>query len=198
VAYGDKAKREAVESINSLWQHNPQLPVTVIGEDAPDIGGIHFVEYHNPGYGGRWAKLNIDKLVGADAVAYLDADTRIQGNLSPAFDMVADGFDLVIAPSRYQGAEVFQHIAPVERVATAEQINNPLPLQLQAGVMFFNRRNCAPLFEAWRHQWLKYEQQDQAALVRALDNEPVRIALLGTDWNSQDGEIIKHLFGRAR
>jgi len=35
-------------------------------------------------------------------------------------------------------------------------------------------------------------------LLRALSISPISIMLLGNDWNSINGGLISHLFGRAR
>jgi len=110
--------------------------------------------------------------------------------------VLADGFDLVLAPSVNQGAKVLEHIEVPERLETFDFIGNPEPLQLQAGVFWFNRQRCAKLFEAWRDEWQKHRSQDQAALLRALDREPVRVHVLDRAWNG--GSIIEHKFGAAR
>jgi lipopolysaccharide biosynthesis glycosyltransferase len=194
VAFGDNARIEATASIATLRRHH-DLPIYVIG-DKP-IAGAQFIKFDNPGYGARWAKLNIDKLVDCDNLIYLDADTRILDNLSPAIAML-DNFDLIMAYSVNQGYDIFNHIELEERETTLREIGTPYPLQLQAGVMFINRLRCLNLFEAWRQEWQRFKQQDQAAFVRALYRTPVRLGLLGMDWNSTNGAIIQHLFGRAR
>ena len=198
VAYGERAVTEAKASVATLCEHNKWADVSIICDQKNMIGGVQVIQFDNPGAGSRWAKTNIDLLVEADVIGYLDADTRVRGDLSPAFEMVESGWDLVIAPSVNQGADVLKHIGPLERNYTLEFIGNPWPLQLQAGVMFFNRQACRKLFAAWRQEWQRYGDQDQAALLRALHREPVRVGLLGQCWNSDTGAIISHLFGRAR
>ena len=181
VAIGSQAQIEAQESIKSLKQHN-DLPITIIDK------------FDNPGFGARWAKLNIDLQTDYDKVLYLDADTRIKGDITNGFKML-DNWDLAIAPSQYQDSEVFQHVRNGERMQTVKELGY-IPLQLQAGVMFFDRLRCAKLFEEWRIEWQCWRDQDQAALIRALDKEPVRVWLLSQDWNG--GQLIEHLFGRCR
>jgi hypothetical protein len=197
VAYGFNAMTEAIVSINTLLHHN-DLPVTVIS-DRPDaeIAHTRIIQFEDTSRGARWAKLNIDLLADYDNIVYLDADTRIHQSVTPAIEMLAD-WDLIMAASENQGVGVMKHIKPDERNATKEEIGNHLPLQLQAGVMFFNRNRCAKLFAAWREEWRRYQDQDQAALLRALHREPVRLWLLSTDWNSARGSIVEHKFGRAR
>lgn len=181
VAIGDVAKNEARQSLSSLKRYN-DLPVTIIDK------------FDNPGKGARWAKLNIDQLVDYDRVLYLDADTRINGDITPGFSIL-DEWDLAIAPSSNQGNFVFAHVRKGEKLQTVRELGY-IPLQLQAGVMFFDRKRCADLFECWRQEWLRWKDQDQAALLRALAQCPVRVWLLGRDWNG--GELVEHLFGRCR
>ena len=198
VAYGQPAVTEAKASVATLCEHNKWADVSIICDQKNMIGGVQVIQFDNPGAGSRWAKTNIDLLIEADVIGYLDADTRVRGDLSPAFEMVESGWDLVIAPSANQGLDTLAHIGALERDYTFEIIGQPWPVQLQAGVMFFNRQRCHKLFNAWRQEWQRYGDQDQAALLRALHREPVKVGLLGKDWNSADGTIITHLFGRAR
>ncbi len=138
----------------------------------------------------------MDRLVEYDRVLYLDADTRINGDVSSGFEML-DNWDLVLAPSTKQDTDLFAHIKiNEEKDQTLLEIGNQWPLQLQAGVMFFERLRCAKLFEYWREEWRRWAIQDQAALLRALARCPVRVWLLGRTWNG--GQLVEHLFGRAR
>jgi len=73
---------------------------------------------------------------------------------------------------------------------------SPLQLQLQGGMFFYHKERCTQFFKLWREEWKHWKQQDQGALVRALYKIPLRIYLLGYPWNG--GELIEHLFGRAR
>lgn len=190
VTYGQKAQQEVMESIKSLKQHN-NLPVTVIDESLFP-GDWKMTNSQRA----RWGKLNIPELVDYDNVLYLDADTRIHGDLSIGFSFL-DTWDMAIAPSKNQGADLFAHIPdPVEKMATVEEIGNPWPLQLQAGLMFFRRLECAKFFETWRACWLEYGDQDQAAFLRALHREPIRVWLVGRPFNG--GELVEHRFGACR
>jgi hypothetical protein len=184
IAIGQQAQNEAEKSITSFRQYN-DLPVTVLG--SPVNG------YTNK-QASRWTKLNLDVLTEYEKVLYLDADTRIHGDLTIGFNFL-DGFDMAIAPSTQQDSSIFAHIGADERLQTITEIGY-LPLQLQAGVMFFHRERCAEFFKVWRQEWLRWQEQDQAAMLRALKRYPLRIWLLGRDWNG--GKLVDHLFGRCR
>lgn len=179
-----------MESIKSLEKHN-NLPVTVIVE-SKFPGDWKMTNSQRA----RWGKLNLPELVDYDKVLYLDADTRIKGDLTTGFSLL-DEWDMAIAPSKNQGADLFAHIPnATERAATVEEIGNPWPLQLQCGVMWFNRERCAGFFAEWRRAYLEYRDQDQAAFLRALHREPIRVWLLGRAFNG--GELVEHRFGACR
>lgn len=199
VAYGGHALAEMRRSVAGLWQHN-DIDVAVIAATGTPLGldGAQLIAWDNPGPGARWAKLNADLLAPLSwgQVLYLDADTRVLGDVMAPFGILDDGLDLVLTPSENQGANVLCHIGSDDRADTLDMLCNPDPLQLQAGVMWFDRVRCSHLFEAWRDEWKKHSSQDQGALLRALDREPVRVHILGREWNG--GAVIEHRFGAAR
>jgi len=194
IAYGDAARREARLSIKSLRQHN-RGAVTAVSDKRLGIGKFHQM---SPGSGtpGRWAKVNLYRLV-FDHACYLDADTRIYGSLQVGFDILDAGWDMVIVPSTQQGDGLLHHVSEAERETTFSELGNSDALQLQGGVFWFrcNDRTAA-LFEAWREEWLRWKDQDQAALLRALSKAPVKLWLLGRPFNG--GAVVGHRFGMAR
>ena len=192
VVYGDRAQAEAAKSLATLHQHNHKA-VTVIGDRRLD--GVGFVPFEGKGTPGRWAKVNLDQLSPYTHTCYLDADTIIHGDLAAGFEILRDGWDLVIAPSVNQGDRWLEHVGEEERLQTWYGLGYKF-LQLQAGVMWFHKERCARLFKAWRAAWNKFLGQDQAALLRALYQAPVRVWLLGRPWS--DGAMIRHLYGRLR
>ena len=104
---------------------------------------------------------------------------------------------MALTPSASQGIDLFRHIGDCEKVNTLEVLQNPFPLQLQAGVMFIRRsQDVKSFFEAWYYEWHRFRGQDQAAMLRALDHNPIRIWLLGRAYNG--GDVVQHHFGRAR
>lgn len=188
VVYGNQARHEAEQSIASLLKYN-DLPVKVITEYQFDQDQFKADEQKS-----RLAKVHLPQLVDFDKVLYLDADTRIRGDITAGFDLL-DDWDLAIAPSKNQGNDLFRHIKnEVEKEQTLRELGNYWPLQLQCGVIWFNRVRCTSLFEEWRTEYLRYNDQDQAAFLRALNKCPVKIWLLGRDWNG--GKLIEHRFGR--
>lgn len=192
ICYGWRAVKEAGYSVDSLKRHN-DLPITVIGER---VRGVRWRAYSDDGSLGRDAKTKLYELSPYRQTLYLDADTRVHGDVSAGFDVLADGWDMAIAPSTKQGSDVLWHVDEEERKATIAELGQT-PLQLQGGVIFFrkNESTCA-LFNAWREEWERWRGQDQAALLKALHRTPARLWLLSSEWNS--GALIEHRYGAAR
>lgn len=192
VVYGKKARTEAEMSIKTMRQYN-DVPIVTIGDDLEGVNNIPFEQFDA---GGRWAKVNADLLSPFESTLYIDADTRIRGDLSPGFDILSDGWDMAMTASGMQGEELLWHVGDEERRLTYYELGHQ-PVQLQAGVMFFRKnRNTKRLFAAWRNEWLRFKGEDQAAFLRALGKVAVRLWLLGVPYNG--GQLVAHLFGRVR
>jgi len=192
VVYGLRAQQETAQAVKFLKQHN-DLPVVVIGEDMPGLRSIDFPERDSLG---RWAKVNLDNLTPFEYTLYLDADTRVHGDISAGFDIIKDGWDIAMTPSTVQGSGILWHVDKAEREATFLELGQEL-VQLQGGVMFFRKSTAvSSFFEAWRYEWERWQGQDQGALLRALHQRPVRLWLLNNEWNG--GALIEHRYGAAR
>ena len=193
VATGNKAINELYQSIKSLRLHN-DLPVTVISNQ--EIPHQETIIVERPGRKARWAKLSLGELTPYDKTLYLDADTRIHGDLSTGFDIL-DDWDMAIAFSTRQGNDCLGHLSLQERLYTQEMIGAMIPLNLQAGVFYFNKsEQVLEFFNTWRNEWLRYHEFDQGAFLRALAQCPLRLWLLGRDFNG--GQLVEHRFGAAR
>jgi len=199
IAYGESALREVRLAIHSLHQVGVELPIALICAEPIHIQKIFYVPFEDHSFGARRVKVLLDDLSPFEQTLYLDVDTRVKSiDILKGFDILDAGWDLVMAPSVNQGANVFAHILPEEKQATSDFLYNKLPIQLQAGVMWFQKTpRTLSLFDSWRTEWNKYKHHDQAALIRALQTSPARIWLLGLDWNSRRGSIVDHHFGQA-
>ena len=194
IVYGKRAWYEARESIKTMRRHHPGLPVAVIGKCS--IKGTKHIYSEQRDDGGRWQKVNLDNLSPFDYTLYLDADTRIYGDLSCGFRALAEGWDIVITPSANQEHDFLWHLSETERLATIGKVGRYV-LQLQGGLFYFQKSEAVKnFFEAWRAEWGEYRGYDQGALLRALYRKPVRVWLLGRPFNG--GAVVGHRFGRAR
>lgn len=192
VAYGLRARQEVEQAVKFLRQHN-DLPVTVVGER---VNGLEHIGFDDSG-SGRWAKLNLDQISPYEYTVYLDADTRVHGDISAGLGILHDSWDIAISPSTKQGTDLLWHVDLPEREATFLELGKDSLVQLQGGVIFFRKSpEVHALFGAWREEWQRWRGQDQAALLRALYRCPVRLWLLSNEWNG--GYLIEHRYGAAR
>lgn len=195
VAYGRKAKQEARFSVESLGRVHPTWPVTVITDNEP-IGWAPSQPWPDSGTPGRWAKVNLDNLTPYDCTLFLDADTRVYGDLDVGFRLLRLGWDMVMVASKPQGGEMLGHLTDQERAVTLAECRID-PLQLNTGVIWFRKSyRVKLLFREWRKQWERYKDKDQGALLRALEKRTAHIALLG--WPFNGGAVVGHRFGACR
>lgn len=175
----------------------PGLPIAVISDRPLSAGESQHVRFPDRDPGARLAKLNLDSLSPYERTVYLDADTRVRGSLEVGFLALDAGWEIVITPSKRQGGDALGNCPEADRQATFKALGTEDVLALQAGVMWFARtEGIARLFAAWRAEWGKHGGMDQAALLRALYANPVRLWLTGHAWNG--GEVVEHRFGAAR
>ena len=126
---------------------------------------------------------------------YLDADTRVHGDLSVGFDILRDGWEMVMVPSRVKACPIAL-LTKEEQSTTLIELRNPQPLVLNTGVMWFRRTpRTVRLWQIWHEEWRRFQEYDQGALLRALNRCPVALWLLGQPFNG--GSVVEHLFGRA-
>lgn len=166
------------------------IPIVAIGEMLP--GADRNEPTEDFGTAGRWAKVNLDRLVpDADQLMYVDADTRTNRDLSVGFDLLEDGWELVICPSENYGSEWLRNVEDDERELTRGLVGSAAALQ---GGLFWVRwcKSTRRLWELWRDEWMIYKGQDQGALLRALLKQPVRT------WFLHQPLWIMHRFGAAR
>lgn len=193
VAYGDKARAACERSIQSLKDRNTLETAVISDEPLEGALHIHFEDQHP---GARWAKLNADLLSPFELTVYLDADTRPYGDISALFDILADGWDMVIATNENQDDHILWHISDEDRFYTLTDLGYR-PLGLQGGMIGFRKSEAVTqFFGTWREEWLRFRDMDQGALLRALHRSPIRLWVMGKPWNN--GAIIRHQFGQAR
>jgi len=186
IAIGDKAVEEARMSAESLKKYN-NIEIELLLDDG---------FYENDFQKSRHLKTMLPVITGFDQFVYIDADTRIRGSLQHGFDILDDGWEMAITASDNQERDWCWHVGEDEREQTMLDYCCQ-PVQLQAGVMFVRKyENTHRLFEAWREEWLRWQDQDQAALLRALKRAPVKLWILGKDYNG--GRLVSHLYGKLR
>jgi len=185
IATSERAEKQQAQSERSLRNYH-DWPVKILNLN---ISG-------EPVKSSRALKTRLFEFSPFDYTLYLDADTRVMGDVSAGFDILDAGFDIVITPSVNQGKECLWHLSEIERTSTFEELGI-IPLQLQAGVFWFKknyRTEC--MFSNWQTEWGVWYGEDQGAFLRALYSCPLKIWLLGRPFNG--GAVVKHLFGFCR
>lgn len=198
VVYGEKAEQAVLRAQEALAYQCPALPTFIMRTSAVD-GPLNaaLMAGFTPVQRSRFAKLTLLFWSPFEQTAYLDADTLVYQDITAGFDLLSDGWDMAMAPSQNQDEDnLLWHIGEDDKRLTLDTLTYD-PLQLQAGVMFVARNDrTAALFAAWREEWARFRNQDQGALLRALQRAPVKVWLLGRCWNG--GAVIGHRFGELR
>lgn len=201
VAYGDEARVQVQLSAKTLVETNPRIPFRVICDRGfprqQRFPVTRHIYHEDTDPGARGVKLKVDQLTPFDLTMYLDADTRVHGDITMPFDLLERGWEMCIAPCRQQGHdEVHRHVNEEEREVTRQEVGFDI-LALQGGVIYFRKTEAVhQLFSEWRREWDRWQDQDQAALMRALVRCPVKLFLLGRGYNG--GHIIQHFYTYAR
>lgn len=187
VAFGAPARRCALRLIQSAKRHMPEVPVAFSGSRPLGLED-RFLAQEDTDVGGRRAKLRVYELAPAEwqSVLYLDADTELVAPVEPLFQWVEDGWDLVICRDVKETLHSFRRKTNLDEFRAVEAAVGTLEaLQFNGGVFAFRRSPEVERFMArWQAEWEVHAQRDQGALVRALYAEPIRIWVLGNEWNT--------------
>jgi len=211
VAYGRPAREQFVIANRGLARlHNWPIVVVCDKPIKQERGMLPFECVHFPDTdpGARWAKLNMDVLSPFDWTLYMDVDTRVRYSIRPIWRILADGWEMAAVPTGswtrtgcmgHIYTDKRNHIKPKgleERNATVAECGWPF-CGIQGGVMAFrDTERVTEFFEAWRDEWQRWRDQDQAAVARAYRKHPVTWFPLSRSWNG--GGIIGHFHAHAR
>ena len=189
MAYGKPARDCALGAIDSFKRYLPDIPVA-LASDKPLGPEDIFIQHPDEDIGGRAAKVAIYDLAPADwqYVAYLDADTEIIAPNDTLWRIVESGWDMVICknPGRFHVArEMRRSDNGDECETTFGRIGTDEVIQLNGGVFCFQRNDrTRAFFDAWQLEWRKWGKRDQAALLRALWANPLKLWVLGSEFNT--------------
>ena len=190
VAFGDNA-RECARVVISSFRKHMNLPTALVS-DKPLGPETVFIERQDTDIGARGAKLSVEALAPQewDYVLYLDADTEVIAPIDLLFDALQDGWEFVICKNPVRYHVTFNMVRPdyvQECKETFEFIGTDEAIQLNGGVWAYRRTPQArQLMQAWYNEWDRFGARDQAALLRALKQYPVRTYVLGNEWNYVD------------
>lgn len=191
VAYGDPARECARRCIQSIRKYMPGLPVALASTEPLGIEDRHILA-RDEDIGGRSVKTQIYTLAPEEwqYVLYLDADTELVARVDYLFDLMVCGWELAMCtnPAQYHLAREMRRPDNAEEIdQTFAQLGTDEVLQLNGGVFVFRRcERVRRFFARWHTEWQRWGARDQAALDRALYDEPLRLLVLGKDWNCID------------
>lgn len=191
VAFRGPARECAERLIRSIRQHMPGVPVCLVS-DKPLGGEDLFVQYPDLDLGGRGPKTKIYDLAPEswDYVLYLDADCELTAPVPFLFQLLEDGWEAVFCtnPTKYSLAKQMSRPDNQDELReTFALLGTDQILQLNGGVFAFRRtEGTARLMRDWHREWERYGRRDQAALDRALYANPVKLYVLGVEWNTSD------------
>ncbi len=209
VAYGEPARRCARTLIASVHKYMPDVPVAVASDIALEEADISIV-YADLDLGGRAVKTMMWSTTPSQwrQILYLDADTELVAPVYFLFDALDSGWELVISKdiNGYDCIHSLWRRDTEELNLGKDAIGSDCALQLAGGVMAFRRTQPVKRFlEAWHKEWRKLARRDQGALIRAMYAHPVRMLVVGNEWNSFTGlfegetaGILHHRGGPAR
>lgn len=189
VAFGEPARNCAMGAIQSFKKHLPDIP-TALASDTPLGPEDVFIDMPDMDIGGRAAKIQIyDKAPKEwQYIAYLDADTEITAPMTLLWDVLQDGWDMVICknPGKFATANAMRRSDNHDECdETYRKIGSEEILQLNGGVFAFQRNSrTKAFFKCWYREWMRYGKRDQAALLRSLWMHPIKLYVLGNEWNT--------------
>jgi hypothetical protein len=189
VAFGEPARACAAEMMASVRRFLPGVPIA-LAADKPIGGEDIFIEQPDQDIGGRSVKLMAYDLTPPEwqAVLYLDADTEVTSpDVTLYFDLLDDGWEFVICkdPMREDVAQLPRQKYDAAELVEMERVLGTLHvLMLNGGVWAFARsEQVKAFFDSWQVEWARWARRDQGALLRALYSHPLRMVVLGNEWN---------------
>jgi len=189
VAFGDPARESANELMDMIGTHMPDVPIALCA-DKPIGPEAIWIEREDTDIGAREAKLSMYDLSPQDwdTVLYMDADIEMVAPVYQYFEWCEDGWDMVATKDphlvdtmqSYERPNNKQDMASIRRA-----IGTTNALQVAGGVMCFRRNErVKAFFDAWLAEWRVHKQRDQGPLIRALYQHPLKLWLLGSEWNT--------------
>lgn len=104
------------------------------------------------------------------------------------FEWIEDGWEFVICkdPHRMDSLESYRRRNNAREMVELERSVRTLKtLMWNGGVWAFARgERVARFFERWQAEWERHAQRDQGPLVRAMYADPLRMLVLGNQWNT--------------
>ena len=192
VAFGEPARKCANRCIRASKRLMPEISIALCAVSPLNVGEDIFIQWEDVDIGGRTAKLAAYENAPQDweYILYLDADTEPIEDISFLFEILHQGWELVICKdmAKYALARFMARgDNKPETEATLSMIGTDEVLQYNGGVFGFRRSpRVQEFFRLWQSEWQRWAARDQGALLRAIYIYPMRIFVLMNQWNASD------------
>lgn len=196
VAFGETYLLQAIHSIRTLRQHNPDLRVLVLHNVTGDLSNLTRIcgelcqlkYFAVSSKRNREFKSSVHRYSPFERTLFLDCDTEIKRDLSAGFEFL-DIADLAIRPEPAPYAMSITESDP----AQAEKLTLFFG-EFNTGVIFFKKSaEAARLLDLWYENVMKNNARDQKHFVRALSEcRDINIWPLGPAWNYMRYDVRTH------
>ncbi len=192
VAYGQQARECFIRALTSVRKYLHDIPVCLVSDTPIEIDlDYQFIEYPDNDIGARGNKTLIYQLAPQEweYVLYLDSDTEIiSHDVMNLFQFLRDGYELIFC----MNPEKFVLIRDGERSDNKDELKELTEIlgtdnliQVNGGVLAFRRcKNAEKVMNGWHKEWQIHGKRDQLALDRILFKQPIKMLLLGVEFNT--------------
>ena len=189
VAFGEPARKCAKTAMESWRKYMPEVEIALASTEPIGIED-HFIREEDKGIGARWIKTQVELRAPQHwkYVLYMDADTVLVNPVPFLLDLLQAGWEffMCVQPERYvllRDSKRPDNHSEIDE--TVELIGTDEVLQLNGGVFGYRRNErTRELMGAWYSEWDRYGKRDQASFSRLLYTSPLRIYVLGQEWNT--------------
>lgn len=211
VAFGRPARKSAKILLKGLKEHMPDTPIALCS-DRPLSSEDILIKQPDRDIGGRIAKIRAYDLAPKKwrYIFYIDVDTECHADLSFYFKLLQSGWEYVICkePHLHDLARNYaRKYGKKDYSKTINALGTDEALMINGGVWAFRRcKRVKQFFDRWWHEWNGGEAgRDQGPWIRAMYAEPLRLFVLGSQWNTFPQYMARektagllHYPGRAR
>ena len=210
LCWGEPATLEAERSMASLWKHEPEMPVLVVGDEAAcaHFAGQARVQTHHClvdpftseslfGFKAGRIKPLLARLSPFAKTLYVDAETAFKRSPAEGFALL-EKWDFVVAEAETRSLAATFPDNRTEAGETAAWLGTPHILYHNSGMLFWRRNEATGrLFDLWSEEWQRYQGWDeQIALLRALLQSDVLFLNVPFTWNCRGPEAAYFVYHR--
>ena len=210
MCWGEPATLQAEASMRSLWRHEPEMPVLVVGDSdaaryfagrervtAVECGVDPFSSESLFGFKAGRIKPLLARLSPFERSLYVDAETEFKRSPAEGFALL-DRWDFVVAEAETRSLATIHPSNRQEPEETAAWIGTPHILYHNSGMFFWRRsEQVLALFDLWHEEWLRYQGWDeQVALLRAILKSDALCLNVPFTWNCRWAETAYFVYHR--